>query len=348
MPGTINLTPGGVCRNIAHDISLILSHSVPLLLITVVADDANGRALAHHCKQTLGAHSARGIHIVCSSHTRTRTPSVSIILNSSGDVAACVADVDLLETALTPELVAEHHSEDIRTSFCVVVDGDLSQDVIERVCQMAHVSTSSHHHTRSPIVWFEPVSAPKAVRAARVLNCIDYISPNASELLAMASSLGWRPSGAPEVHCARSILPGCLHSSLVSAIEWVLIKGRVKNIVLTLGGDGAAWCRCSGGGSGGNGYGNTEERKEIVIEYAPALPARVVNCSGAGDCLVAGFIAALQVKESPLAWGVAMAKRAVESELNVPRGSMAVEAIRRDAGQVQRTIQSFTICTQLL
>ena len=38
-------------------------------------------------------------------------------------------------------------------------------------------------------IWFEPVSVPKSVRASKVLDCLTYISPNAHELVSMATAV---------------------------------------------------------------------------------------------------------------------------------------------------------------
>jgi fructose-1-phosphate kinase PfkB-like protein len=69
----------------------------------------------------------------------------------------------------------------------------------------------------------------------------------------------------------------------------------------------------------------------------PALPATVVNCSGAGDCLVAGCLFGLVLglpAEAALAHGVAAATAAVGSQANVPPGLQAA-AVRQGAAAVQ-------------
>lgn len=38
-------------------------------------------------------------------------------------------------------------------------------------------------------LWFEPVSSAKAVRATGILHMLDFVSPNASELVAMANAV---------------------------------------------------------------------------------------------------------------------------------------------------------------
>ena len=41
----------------------------------------------------------------------------------------------------------------------------------------------------SGLVWFEPVSTAKAGRAAQIMHNLDFVSPNAAELIAMAASV---------------------------------------------------------------------------------------------------------------------------------------------------------------
>ena len=70
----------------------------------------------------------------------------------------------------------------------------------------------------------------------------------------------------------------------------------------------------------------------------------MVNCSGAGDCLVAGCLFGLVLglpAEEALALGVAAATAAVESQANVPPGLEAA-AVQQGAAAVQarsRTLQ---------
>lgn len=67
---------------------------------------------------------------------------------------------------------------------------------------------------------------------------------------------------------------------------------------------------------------STEYKPQVTYVHFPALPASIVNLSGAGDCLVAGALVALSsssdVKHA-LAYGVSASKWAVESDSNVPQ-----------------------------
>lgn len=121
-------------------------------------------------------------------------------------------------------------------------------------------------------VWFEPVSVPKAARVAGALHLLDYISPNAAELISMSEAVRQRGSAqAPqqpetskhwssEGQRADQQMRQQLHQQqqpedcsgsgtagrrrvleLQQHIGRVLDAG-VKRIVLTLGADGAAIC----------------------------------------------------------------------------------------------------------
>lgn len=109
----------------------------------------------------------------------------------------------------------------------------------------------------------------------------------------------------------------------------LLLEEGLGHIVLTLGGDGAALCSLS------------IDKHDVIIYHAPALSATIANCSGAGDCLVSGFVYALAVGKRPqhaLAYGIAAAKRAVESATNVPE-SLCADALSKDANKVASSME---------
>lgn len=65
---------------------------------------------------------------------------------------------------------------------------------------------------------------------------------------------------------------------------------------------------------------STEHKPQVTYVHFPALPASIVNLSGAGDCLVAGALVALSSSsdvQHALAYGVSASKWAVESDSNV-------------------------------
>ena len=97
-------------------------------------------------------------------------------------------------------------------------------------------------------VWFEPVSVPKAARAAGSLHLLEYISPNAAELVSISEALAAGKSSLPQ-HGSEQPSAGQNSETagrkrvmeLWHHIKRVLSAGP-RNIVLTLGADGAALC----------------------------------------------------------------------------------------------------------
>ncbi|GIL44737.1 hypothetical protein Vafri_2250 [Volvox africanus] len=84
------------------------------------------------------------------------------------------------------------------------------------------------------------------------------------------------------------------------------------------------------------------QRWVVQVVHLRALPAEVVSVTGAGDTLVAGMVAALLQQEDPvhaLAYGMAAAKRAVESYCNVPE--IEYGSLRQDADAVVATQQRY-------
>lgn len=67
-----------------------------------------------------------------------------------------------------------------------------------------------------------------------------------------------------------------------------LLQAGVKNVILTLGPQGAALCTLPQSGKG------------LIIQHLPAATAKIVNTNGAGDCLVAGSLAYLLQGKSAL------------------------------------------------
>jgi pseudouridine kinase len=322
VPGHVKFVPGGVARNIAHTLVLLANSQETLsmatsppqewpLLITAIGDDAAGKSLLDSCK-TLGM-DTKGIITV----PRGATPCVSIIFNGQGDVAASVADVSLLESSLTAVDLARYTRE-IQESHLVLIDGDLSQDAIEAVCTSSRNSSSN----RRPLLFFEPVSAPKSIRAVPFLSMLDYASPNVAELNAMAGAVLKRSERSHVVQKSSRGGMGFLSEEKETALEaarpllQLLLEEGLVNVILTLGSLGAALCSLS------------KDKTRILVHHAPALPAMVVNCSGAGDCLVAGFLHGLTYTEEPLqalAMGIVAAKHAVQSGSNVPASLSASE-----------------------
>ena len=138
-------------------------------------------------------------------------------------------------------------ASDIASAALLVLDGNCTPEVLAAAAAAARNNSGSRHTTTK--VWFEPVSVAKAVRATAILHLLDFVSPNAAELRAMAGALrggdaarsaadsrkeqptGWSSFNSPQEALA----------SLAPDISAVLDAG-VANIILTIGELGVLIC----------------------------------------------------------------------------------------------------------
>jgi pseudouridine kinase len=330
--------PGGVAGNIAASLAVLkkISNSEETVsLISVIGSDTTGERMVEALR-SLGV-DIQGVEVISGG----RTPCVMVILNSHGDVAASIADVQLVEKHLDQDRLV-HRSESILSASVVIMDGDLSPEALKTACRLAKLGLNNNQEERrKSILWFEPAAPDKAGRISSLLPLVDYISPNFEELKMLTKTLleaDERPSRHP-ARCTKSkqleLINSALPSKLLDAFAMLcyVLEAGVQYILLTLGEQGAAVCRKD----------STEGRSHISIMYAPALPAGVINCSGAGDNLVAGFVHALvngaKDIETSLRWGIAMAKLTVESHTNWPDLQGGVDQLHwRDLRQLASTV----------
>lgn len=145
----VKQVPGGVGRNIAEAVAALSATGCQPAMISVVGDDPAGSTLLAACKQ-------QGIDVsgvtICTSKT---TPTVSIIFDSTGEVAACVADVKLLEQEMSSS-VLHRQRQLIQGAGILVIDGNMAPAAAQTACSLASAAQVP--------VYFEPVSAPKSIR----------------------------------------------------------------------------------------------------------------------------------------------------------------------------------------
>lgn len=308
--GRVTYSAGGVALNIARALHSLMKCVFTdcmgdVELISVVGDDEAGKDLVTLCEAN--NISTRGVLRIPNG---PRTASVVIIFDGSGDVAYSVADVDIVERFLTPDVVSRSIHPFLGSSGILVLDGDLDQASILRACEDASRS-------RCQVV-FEPTSRSKAPRCIPALKHIDYITPNVDELTCIFHELCRHfPEKFPR-SCGRNTtlietktkgmaIPGLLSSLAQPAAA--LVRAGVGHVLVTAGDQGAAIF-----------FGASENNKSIQCIYCPSIPTHVVSVSGAGDCLAAGFILGLTMGAEPrkaLAIGVASAWEALQSDSNV-------------------------------
>ncbi|WGL52675.1 carbohydrate kinase family protein [Nocardioides sp. BP30] len=165
-PGSSQLSPGGVGRNIAEVIARL---GTPCHLVSAVGDDPLGAELIAH---TVDA----GVDVT---HVRQRpvaTGTYAAILSPAGELVVAVAD--MAATDLVSPLAVEAAAGLIRGAGLLVLDGNLLPATVEHALEVARDADVS--------VVLDPVSVPKAERLRPTIgHGIGLVTPNRGELSAL-------------------------------------------------------------------------------------------------------------------------------------------------------------------
>ena len=157
-PGTVTMRPGGVGRNIAHNLRLL---GLDVSLVAPIGGDIYASTIVESCR-------ALGIDL---SHAPVfpdmRSSTYLYITDETGDMELAISDMALC-AALTPELVAPILPR--LQADAVVVDANLPPETIAYICD----------HSPLP-VYADPVSTVKAMKLKPVLHRLAAIKPNALE-----------------------------------------------------------------------------------------------------------------------------------------------------------------------
>ena len=157
-PGAVTMRPGGVGRNIAHDLRLL---GLEVSLVAPIGGDVYAAAVVDSCQ-------ALGIDLSMAPVFKDmRSSTYLYITDENGDMELAVSDMELC-SALTPELVAPILPR--LQAGAVVVDANLPPETIAYIC----------NHCPIP-VYADPVSTGKAMKLQPVLHRLAAIKPNALE-----------------------------------------------------------------------------------------------------------------------------------------------------------------------
>jgi len=199
-PGYTILTPGGVGRNIAHNLSQL---GVSVLLLTVLGEDEDGKRVLEETKKA-------GVNMEHIKISQDKPTGIYLaILDDNGDMYIALSSMDILEELNIEYL--EGKREIIKESEIVVIDANPPMESIEYIlnlCKSFNIPTV-----------LAPVSFEKAKKLKNFLSKIDYIIPNLKELIAIS-----------EMDIIRD-------SHMKMAVRTIREKG-VKNVIVTLGGRG--------------------------------------------------------------------------------------------------------------
>lgn len=158
-PGIITARPGGVGRNIAHDMSLL---GLEVSLIAAIGDDVYGHGILTSCAE-LGL----DLSLACVLPDM-RTSTYLYVTDETGDMELAISDMEIVK-CITPDYVARH-IEAVNSFDAVVLDANLEAETIEYVAA----------HCTAPI-YADPVSTAKALRFLPVLDKLTALKPNIYE-----------------------------------------------------------------------------------------------------------------------------------------------------------------------
>ena len=159
-PGTISLSPGGVGRNIAENLSYM---GIDVKLLSAVGSDVYGDQLIQET-------SSAGVDM----HYIQQSPNLSTslymsILDETGDMSAAISHMDITKT-IDKDYILKNRAL-IENAKFIIIDLNLSSDTIAYV-----MGTFSH----IPIV-VDTVSVTKSVKIKPYLDHIFAIKPNKKE-----------------------------------------------------------------------------------------------------------------------------------------------------------------------
>lgn len=166
--GRVVTTPGGVGRNIAHNLAQL---GIGVALIAAVGDDANGQLIAE---------ATAGAGVDCRRLIRVGLPTGTYlaIVDHRGEMVAAVNDMRASD-ALTPERIAPYADELARAEL-LVADCNIPVDTLQWLAAFAR--------DRRVRLLVEPVSVPKAQKLMSLPKGtgVYAATPNRQQLHAMA------------------------------------------------------------------------------------------------------------------------------------------------------------------
>lgn len=198
-PGSIQLTLGGVARNIAENCVRL---GVNTQLLSAIGDDLFGDFIKRHSLLT-------GIGIEhCLYLNETHSATFMCVNNIDGDLALAIADMDI--TYRMDPVYFQTKKSVLEQARAIVVETDLSQEALEYIVQ---------NHGDTPL-FCDAVSVILAKKVQHLIGSFHTIKPNQYEAEYLTGI---------SIRCART---------LNQAMDYFLNKG-VQQVFITLGKKGA-------------------------------------------------------------------------------------------------------------
>ena len=158
-PGTVQLSLGGVGRNIAHNMSLL---GTDVRMLTAFGDDVHGQRVAASCAE-LGIDASHACRV-----TGGTTSTYLYLTDEKGEMALAVSDMEICKK-ITPAYLAANLSL-LQNAQLVIADCNIPQ---ESLIYLAENCTAP--------LFCDPVSTVKAEKLRPILNKIHTLKPNRLE-----------------------------------------------------------------------------------------------------------------------------------------------------------------------
>lgn len=206
-PGAIEISPGGVARNIAHNLALL---NMPVILLSAIGSDAQGAKVLHDT----------GSCGVCIDHVlradNSLTGTYIALLDNMGEMTAALSDMQIFEKLDMGYFKAK--LDILERASLIVCDANLPEESIRFIISAAY-------SCGIPLC-LEPVSVKKAMKLRNCLKGVDFITPSLDELSALTGIDA--KTGKAELMAAQ------------------LIKAGVQNVITSLGKEGLCYTNAQG------------------------------------------------------------------------------------------------------
>lgn len=200
-PGEVQLSLGGVGRNIAHNLHNL---EIESYLITAIGRDFYGEKLLAECKK-IGIHMEHSLVVEDGS-----TGLYLAILDDTGEMVTAIAQMNIFDKI--DEEFLEGKKEFLQKAKVLVVDTNIPQGAIEYIIGLAK--------EKEIPLFLDTVSIAKTIKVKEMIGGFHTIKPNLLELELLTDR---------KINC---------EETMKEATEILLEKG-VKEVVVSLGKDGA-------------------------------------------------------------------------------------------------------------
>lgn len=166
-PGGVSFTPGGVARNVAHNLG---SLGLKVALISAFGNDTAGEIAAN-------ATQAAGVDLGMCLRDEAATGAYVAVLDEKGELVSAINDMRILEN-LTPEYVKRHFAA-LQAAKWIVADCNLRPDVLDLLAL---------HFSEKLIL--EPVSVSKSRKLGTLLEKHEVFlaTPNRDQIEALTET----------------------------------------------------------------------------------------------------------------------------------------------------------------